>query len=313
MAHVIHGSEERTLDVDIHDDVTFTGLCPAMDPLILNGLIRSGYIHPSPIQIKSIPLALMGMDLVVQSKSGTGKTLVFVIASLQTVISSSTLSGVNGVNGVNGKSSPLVIIVAPTREIALQIHDVFKSVARLMLDKIGIKTFMGGVDIMSDKKSLKSCHVAIGTPGRLEYLIGSGVMDVSRVKLLVLDESDQLMDGNFIQVINEIYSRLPVGKQMMVTSATYPLKLSEFLAKYMRSPEIIMMNSDDPSLIGVKQYYLVVNDEKDQSDQVLQIFQQTSYSQSIIFCNNQLMLVHHAYYSYFPHAVYVIFVFLQNP
>ena len=269
MAHKI-SAKERTDDVTINPDVTFDSF--GLKDKIRNGLIRCGYINPSPVQLLSIPEALIGIDLVIQAKSGTGKTVVFAVTALQTLTLPST--------------SPQVLIIAPTREIASQIAECISQIGRVM-DGLAVKTFIGGVDLQVDKKSLKTCNVVVGTPGRIKQLLEGRLLKPSAIRLLVLDEADKLMEEHFVKDVNEIFGFLPQKKQMIASSATYPDNLSSFLTKYMCTPKEIRLGSKDPSLLGVTQYYSLVGSEAKRRDHVVQVLDTVPFSQAMIFYNNR--------------------------
>lgn len=268
MAHKID-QKERTEDVLTHSDVTFNSF--ALKPSIKNGLIRCGYINPSPIQLLSIPVALIGVDLVIQAKSGTGKTVVFAVTALQTL----TLPS----------STPQVLIISPTREIAAQIAECINQIGRVT-EGLAVRTFVGGVDLQVDKKSLKSCNVVVGTPGRIKQLLESSMLKPSTIRLLVLDEADKLMESHFVDDINFIIRFLPQKKQMIASSATYPNNLSSFLTRYMKSPKEIRLGSNDPSLLGITQFYSLVESGNERITQVVAILDSIPFSQAMIFSNN---------------------------
>ncbi|XP_036358916.1 probable ATP-dependent RNA helicase DDX20 isoform X2 [Octopus sinensis] len=231
----------RTSDIAITEDVTFEGLLLSDD--VLKGLQNSGFVKPSPIQLKSIPLGRCGLDLIVQAKAGTGKTCVFTVVALEALqINSPAIQ---------------VLVLAPTREIAFQIWQVITSIGSCVT---GLKcaTFIGGLSVTDDKNNLKICHIAVGTPGRIKFLIEKGYLRTKSIRLFVLDEADQLLDEQFQADINWIYSVLPENKQMLALSATYPEYLAKHLMHYMRNPTYIRLNTSHLALLGIKQYYLKI-------------------------------------------------------
>ncbi|XP_060519725.1 probable ATP-dependent RNA helicase DDX20 isoform X2 [Cylas formicarius] len=159
LAHSLE-DKTRTRDVIAEGNVSFESL--VLPGNVLKGLIDNGFHKASPIQIKAIPLGKCGFDLLVKSKSGTGKTLVFTIVALDTIDFA--------------KIGPQILVVTPTREIAVQIRDVFKAVG-CYFDGLNVEYFIGGFPIEQDKLKCRSCHVAIGTPGRLKQLIQTGILN----------------------------------------------------------------------------------------------------------------------------------------
>jgi ATP-dependent RNA helicase DDX20 len=177
-----------TNDVKTDENVTFTDL--AISQLTIDSLNKAGFNKPSPIQLQSLPLALVGIDLLIQAKSGTGKTLVFSITALEFV---QTNDGDEDSSVIQTK----VIILAPTREIAQQIVQVIKSIKQ---PECIVHTFIGGTALKDDQNHLKKCHIVVGTPGRIEELLRLKYLRADSIRLLVLDEADVLLCKEF-QVI----------------------------------------------------------------------------------------------------------------
>lgn len=139
---------QRTKDVLIDEDVYFASLIS--DSRILDGLLRSGYERPSPIQLKAIPLGRLGLNLVAQAKSGTGKTVVFSVIALEGVKVTGT--------------AVQALIIAPTRELATQIKDVVCKIGQ-GIEGLGCHSFIGGMPAAEDTSNLLRCQIAVGTPG----------------------------------------------------------------------------------------------------------------------------------------------------
>lgn len=180
--------------------------------------------HPSPIQLKAIPIARFGTDLIAQAKSGTGKTAVFSVVILE---------------NLTPVQAPQAVIVAPAREVADQVAHVVRSIGRYV-DGLTCHTFIGGVPLYVDRQHLaKGCQVCVGTPGRLADLISSGALDVSSVRMLVLDEADQLLDAAFSDEVRWIISAMPSRRQTMAISATFTEDMLQQLAAVMHEPQHI--------------------------------------------------------------------------
>ncbi|CAG2195176.1 DDX20 [Mytilus edulis] len=281
MTSVAHNFKEkaRTGDVLISENVNFDGLLLS-DP-ILKGLKSAGFERPSPIQLKAIPLGRCGLDLIVQAKSGTGKTCVFSVIALE---------------GLQLDTSALqVLILAPTREIAIQIWDVVKSIGQA-LPQLRCHTFIGGMPLQEDKQKLKKCHIAVGTPGRMKQLIEQGVMNIENIRMFILDEADKLLEDSFQEQINWIYSTLPDNKQMLALSATYPEYLAEHLTAYMRNPTFLRLNVTDPALLGIRQYYKSVKFHplpnklfESKVEIVTALLSSIDFQQCLVFSNLQTM------------------------
>ncbi|XP_063930904.1 probable ATP-dependent RNA helicase DDX20 [Zophobas morio] len=278
--HIAHDlqEKERTKDVTLKENVTFASLLLKSE--IQNGLTESGFKKPSPIQFKAIPLGRCGFDLIVKSKSGTGKTLVFSTITLETVNVA--------------KITPQVLILVPTREIAVQIEDVLKNIGRF-IEGLSIGCFIGGMPLEDDIKKCSQCHVAVGAPGRVKHLITLGALSTKSIRLFVLDEADKLMETTFQNDINEIYDVLPPRKQLIATSATYPQELDTFLANYMLSPTHVTSENETPLLLGLKQFVAVLNSNtinavqqmKAKNEILVEIFTNVSFTQCLVFTNYQ--------------------------
>lgn len=178
---------ERGLTNDVKNDenVTFADL-PISESLI-QSLNNAGFYKPSPIQLQALPSALVGMDLLIQAKSGTGKTLVFSITALE------FLQTVHNEDDTTVICTQ-VIILTPTREIAQQIVQVIKTIKS---DECFVHTFIGGVAVKDDQNHLKRCHIAVGTPGRIEELLRLKYLRPDTIRLLILDEADVLLCKDF--------------------------------------------------------------------------------------------------------------------
>ncbi|NXC15284.1 DDX20 helicase, partial [Corythaeola cristata] len=245
---------------------------------VLAGLEAAGFHRPSPVQLKAIPLGRCGLDLIVQAKSGTGKTCVFSTVALDAVLLESPATQ--------------ILILAPTREIAVQIHAVITTIG-IKMEGLECHVFIGGTPLNQDKTRLKKCHIAVGSPGRIKQLIELDYLDTASIRLFILDEADKLLEeGSFQEQINWIYSSLPANKQMLAVSATYPESLANALTRYMREPTFVRLNPTDPSLLGLKQYYKIVNSHplphktfEEKTQHLQELFSKIPFNQALVFSN----------------------------
>ncbi|PNJ46327.1 DDX20 isoform 1 [Pongo abelii] len=266
----------RTRDVLLAEPADFESLL--LSRPVLEGLRAAGFERPSPVQLKAIPLGRCGLDLIVQAKSGTGKTCVFSTIALDSLVLENL--------------STQILILAPTREIAVQIHSVITAIG-IKMEGLECHVFIGGTPLSQDKTRLKKCHIAVGSPGRIKQLIELDYLNPGSIRLFILDEADKLLEeGSFQEQINWIYSSLPASKQMLAVSATYPEFLANALTKYMRDPTFVRLNSSDPSLIGLKQYYRVVNSYplahkvfEEKTQHLQELFSRIPFNQALVFSN----------------------------
>ena len=243
-----------------------------LSPLVTRGLTRAGFVHPSPVQMKAIPLCRAGADVVVQAKSGTGKTCVFAVAMLELVVArmelgSGRTAAALAAAAVRAPNEPLAIAVAPTREIAVQICEVVQLLGAPVLEALRAvlaparvapeflcASFIGGMPVKTDAKRLrKGCLIAVGTPGRLCDLActpeqvqrsgievekgtwGRGLLSPGAVRMLVLDEADKLIEEFEIE-LELLSAALPARKQVLAFSATFGGALVDAAQRLMRDP-----------------------------------------------------------------------------
>jgi ATP-dependent RNA helicase DDX20 len=286
IAHDLDNNKWRSEDITIslednereENEMTFDSL--NLKPNVLMGLKACGFARPSPIQLNCIPLGRCGLDLIVQSKSGTGKTCVFVVIALEIIQSIES-------------NATQVLIIGPTREIAVQIAEVVNGLSS-KTPNFKCCTAIGGVQLKQDRDQLKKSQVVVGTPGRIKQLIELNLLKTNSIRLLVLDECDKLLDNNFKQQIDGIYESLPQNKQMIVCSATMTTDLAQFLSKYMRTPAFVRLNADNPALIGVTQYLTITDyhhlnhiNFDNKIEPLIEIMRKIPFSQCLVFSNYQ--------------------------
>jgi len=328
MAHSITSSRKRTRDVlttqggdgddgDGEHQVDFESMM--LSRPVLQGLHSMGFVRPSPIQLRAIPLGRLGVDIIAQSKSGTGKTCVFSVVALENLdMSSDEPSAREHASTARSappapisRCKPQCLILAPTREIALQSNEVLRGIGKFVR-ALRVSCFIGGLSVAGDQLELqRGCHVAIGTPGRIAALVHEGALVVSSVRLLVLDEADKLLDATFEDQVRFVLASLPKKRQTLALSATYPPGSIEKLESMfmMKEPQRIIVSADTPSLEGVQQYFVQV-DDRAQSFQELdakvealvQIFDQLSFNQCIVFCNDRARYVRGSHAHAHTHA-----------
>ena len=228
-----HAKMKRSYDVAIDENVEFSSL--VQNKQLLDGLSKSGYQKPSPIQLKAIPLGRLGIDLIAQAKSGTGKTVVFGVITLESI---------------NIKiKHPQAMLIAPTREIAVQIRDVIRNLGQSM--SIQCEAFIGGLSAETDTRNLHGCHILVGTPGRLMSLLDQQRISTTHIKLVVLDEADKLMSETFMPQISFISKKLKSTHQTIAFSATFTDELMVLLNQFLKTPQVVQLIDGVPVLHGV--------------------------------------------------------------
>lgn len=236
---------------------------------LLMGIFEAGFENPSPIQEESIPMALAGRDILARAKNGTGKTASFVIPALQQVKPK--------LNKIQ------VLILVPTRELALQTSQVVRTLGK----HLGIQCMVttGGTNLQDDILRLHDAvHVLVGTPGRVLDLASRDIADLSECPLFVMDEADKMLLREFRNVIEQILTFFPTGRQLLLFSATFPYAVKLFMDKHLTKPyEINLM--DELTLRGISQFYAFV-EEKQKLHCLNTLFSKLQINQSIIFCNS---------------------------
>jgi ATP-dependent RNA helicase UAP56/SUB2 len=231
--------------------------CSFRDMLLKAELQRAigdaGFEHPSEVQQNAIPFAMVGQDMIVQAKSGMGKTAVFVIATLQQL----------EVDPENAAVDTLVLCHA--RELAYQIHREFERFSKYLPD-IKAKVVYGGVNFNEHKKMIEEdCpHVLIGTPGRVLHLINEKVLKLDNLKRFILDECDDILENglNMRRQVQEIFKKTPHEKQVMMFSATISDAARNICRKLSRKAEEIFVDDKKLTLHGLQQHFVELKEDE---------------------------------------------------
>jgi ATP-dependent RNA helicase RhlE len=187
------------------------------------------FINLTPIQERAIPPALEGRDVMGTAQTGTGKTLAFLIPLIETL-------------DREAERSTLALVLLPTRELAIQVRDQYEQLRTKRMSKAAL--VIGGVSEKAQIQSLKAgSHLVIATPGRLQDLMNRKFADLQKVKILVLDEADRMLDMGFLPAIRRILSALPMRRQTLCFSATMEQSISGLVNEYMRNPVRITLGS----------------------------------------------------------------------
>ncbi|KAL0236504.1 hypothetical protein GEMRC1_003086 [Eukaryota sp. GEM-RC1] len=240
---------------------------------LLRGIFEAGFLEPAPVQESTIPVALMGKDILVRSKNGTGKSASYLIPILERVDVSIR--------------RPQAVVLVPSRELALQTSEVCRTLGTY-IEGIQIMTTTGGSLVKDDVIRMRQgVHVIVATPGRLLDLAKRQVADLGHCKMFVLDEADKLIAKEFIDTISSLVDKTSPQRQIMLCSATFPSSVKSFVDKYMTARgaphEVNLM--DELTLKGITQFYAYV-EERQKVHCLHTLFKKLEINQSIIFCNS---------------------------
>jgi len=240
---------------------------------LLRGTYSHGFEKPSEIQKRGIVPIKSGRDLMAQAQSGTGKTGTFCIGSLTRV--DPTLL------------KPQVIVIVPTRELAQQIEKVASAIGFYM--QIRAYSATGGTPLREDLRALeKGVHFVVGTPGRIYDLIHRGVLNRQYVRVLVLDEADQMLEDRFKeQILCILEMGFPATTQVALFSATMPDEVVAVANKLLRNPVRILIPPEEVTLEGISQYYVAMQKEEWKFDALCDIYKQLNVNQALIYCNKR--------------------------
>jgi len=237
---------------------------------ILDGLKEIGFKEAFPIQVAAIPVLLSGRDVVGQAHTGTGKTAAFAISMLQKITP-------NG--GIQG------LVIAPTRELAIQITEEIRKLAK----HTGIKaaTVYGGQGMGLQLDQLRrGPEIVVATPGRLIDHLKRGSIKLNQVGHVVLDEADTMLDMGFIEDIEFILHLTPKQKVMSLFSATMPPAILRLAENYLNDPKQFLLDADDLSGEGISQAFLVIKD-RDKLKYLLDFIEENKKGQTIVFCSTK--------------------------
>ncbi|XP_022975246.1 DEAD-box ATP-dependent RNA helicase 8-like [Cucurbita maxima] len=236
---------------------------------LLMGIYEKGFERPSPIQEESIPIALTGSDILARAKNGTGKTAAFCIPALEKIDQDNNVIQ--------------VVILVPTRELALQTSQVCKELGKNLNIQVMVTT--GGTSLKDDIMRLyQPVHLLVGTPGRILDLAKKGVCVLKDCSMLIMDEADKLLSPEFQPSIEQLIRFLPANRQVLMYSATFPVTVKDFKDRYLHRPYIINL-MDELTLKGITQFYAFV-EERQKVHCLNTLFSKLQINQSIIFCNS---------------------------
>lgn len=241
----------------------------SFDRRILAGIKACGYETPTPIQAKAIPEVLKGHDVMGLAQTGTGKTAAFALPIMQRLLE----------NKNSGQGPVRVLVLAPTRELALQIHDNFMELGV----EAGIRSaaVFGGVGAMPQVQAARRSSVVVACPGRLLDLLNQGVIKLDKVDTLVLDEADRMLDMGFLPDIRKIMSRLPKRRQNLLFSATMPNDIRELADKILNCPATVQVANTAPAKTVEHVFFPIGQHLK--NNLLFKVLAETDYDSMLVF------------------------------
>jgi len=268
LSNTAHGdgqAHDATVPVTNFDEMN-------LRPALLRGVYGYGYEIPSVIQQRAvIPLA-KGYDLIAQSQSGTGKTGAFTIGLLERVEPALLRTQ--------------VLVMEPTRELATQTAHVIRTIGTHL--DIVVLAAVGGGRVSADAALLnKGVHVVVGTPGRVLDLLRRGLLVLDDLRVVILDEADEMLAEGFMESIKELIGLLPRSTQVGLFSATLPPAVLDVTQNFMKDPIRIVLTQGELTLEGIKQFHVYVEREDFKLDVLLDLYDRLSVSQSVVFVNTR--------------------------
>jgi ATP-dependent RNA helicase RhlE len=238
---------------------------------LMDGIRAMGYVEPTPIQLRAIPLMLEGKDLIGSAQTGTGKTAAFALPILHRL------------DQPAGHSRALIL--EPTRELAAQVETAFRDLARFTTMDIAV--LYGGVGYGKQLEQLKKgVDIIVATPGRLLDHLQRGTCKLDRIEFLVLDEADRMLDMGFLPDVRRIIERCPRHRQTSLFSATIPPEIETLVRWAMKSPETIEIGIRRAPAETVRHAVYPVSDQQ-KSDLLLALLEAVNYDSAIIFCRTK--------------------------
>lgn len=243
-----------------------------LQPRLLQAVIELGYLEPTPIQNAVIPLMLAGRDVIGRAQTGTGKTAAFMLPILEKL--------------QPGRLIPQALVLAPTRELALQVASVSAEYGQYL--KARILPVYGGAAYGPQLSGLRQgTDIVVGTPGRLIDLLERGALDLSGLRTVILDEADEMLSMGFLEDIQKILQSAPEKRQTALFSATMPGEIQKLAVQYMQDPETVNIEPERPTVAGIDQRYILVR-ERDKTAALARIIEMENIHSALIFARTRV-------------------------
>jgi superfamily II DNA/RNA helicase len=265
-------SEEKITDPEYKDEINNWDELN-IDQNLLRGIYANGFEKPSPIQRRAIKPIIDGRDIIAQAQSGTGKTATFSIGALSRInLDEPTVQ---------------VLILSPTHELSGQTGTVISGIGGMM-PGLKIKNLIGGSSVEEDSRSLKDSppHIITGCTGRVYDMLRRRNINPQTIKLIILDEADEMLSNGFKDQVYDIFQFLRLDVQVALFSATLPDYIRQVTSKIMRNPVVISVKTEQLTLEGISQYFVAVENDGHKYDTLKDLYKSFSLSQCIIYCNS---------------------------
>ncbi len=248
---------------------TFSSL--PLSPALHQSLDALGYVDMTPVQAAGLPLVLEGRDLIAQAPTGSGKTVAFGLGLLQRLDPSYV--------------KPQALVLCPTRELADQVAREIRRLAAA-IPNLKVQLLTGGVPLAPQLASLrKDSHVVVGTPGRVQELLETNALSLAKVRTLVLDEADRMLDMGFEKAIREIVRHLPPRRQGLLFSATFPEDIRRIAQEFLREPSEVTIGGAEEKP-GIEQRFYEIDGNRKAAALVV-LLAETQPESCIVFCNTR--------------------------
>ncbi len=277
------------VDVDVHGDVVYHPRVSeaiqtpeatvissfdelGFDPPILRAIAEAGYTQPMPVQTLCARPILEGRDLVVRSQTGSGKTAAFAAPLLQRVSFEGT--------------RPQALVLAPTRELAIQDHSEFEKLGRYT-NMRSVVIYGGTGFTLQLSRLAEGCHIVVGTPGRILDHYRRRTLDLSEVRILVLDEADEMLSAGFYEEVQKIFQAVRKLDQVCLFSATLPPNIERMIGRYMRTPVSVDLSSDHVAVDRIENVAYELEPMGSRLHLLVSVLESEDPSCAIIFCNTK--------------------------
>jgi len=242
-----------------------------LQPALMQALAELGYTTPTPIQSGMIPLMLSGVDVIGQAQTGTGKTAAFALPIL---------------NNYQPRQAPQALVLAPTRELALQVAEAMQGYGRHL--GVQVLAVYGGQGFSQQTMRLRrGVDIVVGTPGRLLDLLNRNILDLSGINTVVLDEADEMLKMGFIDDVEAILAKTPPARQTALFSATVPAPIRRLADKYMRAPQSVTIQRGQVTAVAIEQRYYLVR-PSDKVAALTRILEHEDVKRGLIFARTRI-------------------------